>query len=133
MLLTIQTLVHTYTYALYFYSTPCYPTLSSGTGGDEASIFAGDLVGIYRKYCESEGWRVAQISETVGEMGGFKTCVLQVTGDYVYSKMKYEVGVSSTAYSCLLDVCMLGLCYEKPILGLYLLRAQIYVCSPLHV
>ena len=69
----------------------CYVAFLTGTGGDEASIFAGDLVSIYRKYCESEGWRVTQISDTVGEMGGFKTCVLQVTGDYVYSKMKYEV------------------------------------------
>lgn len=65
--------------------------IRAGTGGDEASIFAGDLVSIYRKYCESEGWKVSQISETEGEMGGYKTCVLQVTGNYVYSKLKYEV------------------------------------------
>ena len=79
--------MHTYIHACFIHSL--FP--NAGTGGDEASIFAGDLVSIYRKYCESEGWRVTQISDTVGEMGGFKTCVLQVTGDYVYSKMKYEV------------------------------------------
>jgi peptide chain release factor 1 len=65
--------------------------IRAGTGGDEASIFAGDLVTIYRKYCEGEGWKVTQISDTQGEIGGYKTCVLQVTGDYVYSKLKYEV------------------------------------------
>lgn len=67
--------------------------IRAGTGGDEASIFAGDLIGIYKKYCETEGWKVELMSEAVGEMGGYKTCVLQITGNYVYSKMKYEAGV----------------------------------------
>lgn len=65
----------------------------AGTGGDEASIFAGELVEIYRKYGEGEGWKVTSVSETDGDMGGYKTCVLQITGDYVYSKLKYEAGV----------------------------------------
>jgi peptide chain release factor 1 len=65
----------------------------AGTGGDEASIFAGDLVGVYSKYAEAMGWKVGAISETEGEMGGYKTCVIQITGDYVYSKLKYEAGV----------------------------------------
>ena len=65
----------------------------AGTGGDEASIFAGELVEIYRKYGEGAGWKVTSVSETDGDMGGFKTCVLQITGDYVYSKLKYEAGV----------------------------------------
>ena len=67
--------------------------IRSGTGGDEASIFAGDLVSIYKKYCESEGWQCSSVSESEGEMGGYKTCVLQITGNYVYSKLKYEAGV----------------------------------------
>jgi len=67
--------------------------IRAGTGGDEASIFAGELVGIYRRYAESSGWKVSPVSETAGEMGGVKTCVLQITGNYVYSKLKYEAGV----------------------------------------
>jgi len=67
--------------------------IRAGTGGDEASIFAGELVNIYRKYGEASGWKVSPVSETPGEMGGIKTCVLQITGDYVYSKLKYEAGV----------------------------------------
>jgi peptide chain release factor 1 len=65
----------------------------AGTGGDEASIFAGDLVNIYTKYCQSQKWKVSEISRSEGTAGGCKTCVLKVTGNYVYSKMKYEAGV----------------------------------------
>ena len=67
--------------------------IRAGTGGDEASIFAGELAGIYRKYAETSGWKVTPVSETAGEMGGVKTCVMQITGEYVYSKLKYEAGV----------------------------------------
>ena len=65
----------------------------AGTGGDEASIFAGDLVNTYLKYCEQLNWKVNPVSDTPGEMGGYKTCCIQVTGEYVYSKLKYEAGV----------------------------------------
>jgi peptide chain release factor 1 len=65
----------------------------AGTGGDEASIFAGDLVNIYQKYAETEGWKISIIEETRGTEGGFKTCVMQIMGEYVYSKLKYESGV----------------------------------------
>lgn len=65
--------------------------IRSGTGGDEAGIFAGDLVSIYRKYCEAQDWKVVLVSESAADMGGYKTCILQVTGSYVYSKLKYEV------------------------------------------
>jgi peptide chain release factor 1 len=65
----------------------------AGTGGDEASIWAGDLVNLYRRYADAEGWKVSTISEAEGEFGGYKTCVMQITGDYVYSKLKYEAGV----------------------------------------
>mmetsp|Transcript_20775 Transcript_20775/g.44963 ORF Transcript_20775/g.44963 Transcript_20775/m.44963 type:complete len:283 (+) Transcript_20775:583-1431(+) len=67
--------------------------IRSGTGGDEAGIWAGDLVNIYKKYSESQGWTVSSVSESLADMGGYKTCVLQVKGNYVYSKMKYEAGV----------------------------------------
>lgn len=65
--------------------------IRAGTGGDEAGIFAGDLLIIYRKYCESLGWKFSIISEALADMGGYKTCIIQITGDYVYSKLKYEV------------------------------------------
>jgi len=59
----------------------------AGTGGDEASIFAGDLVNIYRKYAENIGWKVSTVEETRGTDGGYKTCVMQITGQFVYSKV----------------------------------------------
>jgi peptide chain release factor 1 len=65
----------------------------AGTGGDEASIWAGELVNTYRKYADTEGWKISTITEAQGTEGGFKTCVLQITGDFVYSKLKYESGV----------------------------------------
>lgn len=65
----------------------------AGTGGDEAGIFAGELVNIYKKYAETSGWRVSTMEEQEADMGGVKTCILQITGDYVYSKLKYESGV----------------------------------------
>eukprot|EP01041_Mallomonas_annulata_P005389 gene5389-10777_t len=65
----------------------------AGTGGDEASIWAGDLVSMYSKYAEEQNWKISTVDEAVGEFGGFKTCILQITGDFVYSKLKYESGV----------------------------------------
>lgn len=67
--------------------------IRAGTGGDEASIFAGDLVNIYRKYADEKGWKVSTIDETKGTDGGYKTCIMNVKGDYVYSKLKWESGV----------------------------------------
>ncbi|MGB7417229.1 MAG: peptide chain release factor 1 [Thermosynechococcaceae cyanobacterium] len=67
--------------------------IRAGTGGDEASIWAGDLVRIYSKYAESQRWRVKLLSESLGEMGGFKEAILEIQGDRVYSKLKYEAGV----------------------------------------
>jgi peptide chain release factor 1 len=65
----------------------------AGAGGDEASIWAGDLVRMYSRYAESQGWRVALISESLADMGGFKEAILEIKGDQVYSKLKYEAGV----------------------------------------
>ncbi|XP_057965750.1 peptide chain release factor APG3, chloroplastic isoform X3 [Malania oleifera] len=65
----------------------------AGTGGDEAGLWAGDLVRMYQKYCERSSWKYAPISSSEAEMGGFKTCVMEVKGSRVYSKLKYESGV----------------------------------------
>ncbi|EFJ24196.1 hypothetical protein SELMODRAFT_174481 [Selaginella moellendorffii] len=65
----------------------------AGTGGDEAGIWAGDLVRMYQKYAEQNRWNWSPISQTEAEKGGFKEYVLEITGDRVYSKLKYESGV----------------------------------------
>ena len=67
--------------------------IRAGTGGDEASIWAGDLVRMYSRYAESQNWQVSLLSESAADMGGFKEAILEVTGDSVYSKLKFEAGV----------------------------------------
>jgi peptide chain release factor 1 len=67
--------------------------IRAGTGGDEASIWAGDLVRLYSKYSDTQNWKVKLVSESEGEMGGFKEAILEIQGDRVYSKLKYEAGV----------------------------------------
>jgi peptide chain release factor 1 len=67
--------------------------IRAGTGGDEASIWAGDLLRMYTRYAESQSWRIKLVSESLGDMGGFKEVILEVTGDQVYSKLKFEAGV----------------------------------------
>lgn len=67
--------------------------IRAGTGGDEASIWAGDLVRMYSRYVDSQGWKVKLISESLADMGGFKEAILEIQGDMVYSKLKYEAGV----------------------------------------
>jgi peptide chain release factor 1 len=74
-------------------SKNCILEIRAGTGGDEASIFAGDLFKMYSKFCEQKGWRleISHISE--GTSGGFKEIVASVTGEGVYGILKYESGV----------------------------------------
>jgi len=67
--------------------------IRAGTGGSEANIFAGDLVDVYRKYMSNQGWKVSTLEESRGDDGGFKSISLDVRGDMVYSKMKWEAGV----------------------------------------
>ena len=67
--------------------------IRAGTGGDEASLFAGDLLRMYMRYCEGKGWKVALLNENEGPMGGYKEVQLEVTGDEVYGTMKFESGV----------------------------------------
>ena len=67
--------------------------IRAGTGGDEASIWAGDLVRMYSRYAENQNWKVKLVSESLAEMGGFKEAVLEIQGEQVYSKLKFEAGV----------------------------------------
>ncbi|KAK9945601.1 hypothetical protein M0R45_011109 [Rubus argutus] len=65
----------------------------AGTGGDEAGIWAGDLVRMYEKYSERNNWRFNPVSSSEAERGGYKTYVMEIKGKRVYSKLKYESGV----------------------------------------
>ena len=67
--------------------------LRAGTGGDEASIFAGDLFRMYTKYCESKGWKVDVVDYSEGTNGGFKEIQFEVVGEDVYGTLKFEAGV----------------------------------------
>ena len=67
--------------------------LRAGTGGDEASIFAGDLFRMYTKYCESKGWKVDTVDFSEGTNGGFKEIQFEVSGEDVYGTLKFEAGV----------------------------------------
>ena len=67
--------------------------IRAGTGGDEASLFAGDLLRMYLKYCEKKGWKTAILSESEGTVGGYKEVQVEVVGDEVYGTLKFESGV----------------------------------------
>ena len=67
--------------------------IRGGTGGDEAAIFAGDLLRMYSKYCERRGWKMEITSQSEGAAGGFKEVVCKVSGEGVYGVLKYESGV----------------------------------------
>ncbi|MBD2436731.1 peptide chain release factor 1 [Nostoc sp. FACHB-110] len=67
--------------------------IRAGTGGDEASIWAGDLMRMYTRYAQTQGWKVSLASESLGEMGGWKEVILEIKGDNVYSQLKFEAGV----------------------------------------
>jgi peptide chain release factor 1 len=67
--------------------------IRAGTGGDEASLFAGDLLRMYMRYCEKRGWKIAVLSENEGTVGGYKEVQLEVVGDDVYGTLKFESGV----------------------------------------
>ena len=71
----------------------CVLEIRAGTGGDEASIFAGDLYRMYNKYCSDKGWSVSVVDTSHGTSGGFKEIILEVNGDDVYGTMKFEAGV----------------------------------------
>jgi peptide chain release factor 1 len=66
--------------------------IRSGTGGDEASLFAGDLYRMYTRYFAAQGWQVEVVDESPGSIGGFSKIVLEVSGENVYGKLKFESG-----------------------------------------
>lgn len=67
--------------------------IRAAAGGDEASLFAGDLLRMYLRYCEVTGWKSKVISSSPAELGGYKEVCIEVSGDMVYSKLKFEAGV----------------------------------------
>ncbi len=67
--------------------------IRAGTGGDEAALFAGDLFKMYSRYAELQGWKVEVMSSNPSDMGGFKEIIALISGDKVYSRLKYESGV----------------------------------------
>lgn len=67
--------------------------IRAGTGGDEASLFAGDLLGMYLRYCSKKGWKTAVVSESEGTVGGYKEVIVEVSGEDVYGTLKFESGV----------------------------------------
>jgi peptide chain release factor 1 len=67
--------------------------IRAGTGGDEASLFAGDLWRMYQRYAGLRGWRIELISASEGTMGGYKEIIAEVTGSGVYARLKFESGV----------------------------------------
>ncbi|MEP0235816.1 peptide chain release factor 1 [Roseibium sp.] len=65
----------------------------AGTGGDEASLFAGDLFRMYQRFAELQGWKVEVLSASEGEVGGFKEIIASISGENVFAKLKFESGV----------------------------------------
>ncbi len=71
----------------------CVVEIRAGTGGDEASIFAGDLFRMYTKYCEGKGWSTSVVDLNEGTSGGYKEIIFEVNGEDAYGTMKFEAGV----------------------------------------
>lgn len=69
-----------------------YLEVRAGTGGDEAAIFAGDLYRMYSRYAENQGWQLELISASHGEHGGYKEIIARISGNAVYSQLKFESG-----------------------------------------
>ncbi len=67
--------------------------IRAGTGGDEAALFAGDLLGMYQRYCGLQGWKTEILSLSESDLGGFKDATMEVVGRGVYAKLKFESGV----------------------------------------
>ena len=67
--------------------------IRAGTGGDEASIFAGDLYRMYTKFCSDKGWKTELVDVSEGTSGGFKEVIFSISGEDVYGDMKFEAGV----------------------------------------
>ncbi len=74
-------------------SKNCVVEIRAGTGGDEASIFAGDLYRMYSRYCDEKGWKTEVVDFTEGTAGGYKEIIFEVNGDSPYGTLKFESGV----------------------------------------
>src|SRR5205814_4041706 len=72
---------------------PAMLEVRAGTGGDEAALFAGDLLRMYQRYAETQGWRFELISASASEVGGYKEAIASINGTGVFAKMKFESGV----------------------------------------
>jgi peptide chain release factor 1 len=72
---------------------PAMLEIRAGTGGDEAALFAGDLLRMYQRYAEEQGWRFEIISASASDVGGFKEVIVSVTGQGVFARLKFESGV----------------------------------------
>src|SRR5207244_8671546 len=66
--------------------------IRGGTGGDESALFAGDLFRMYARFAERNGWRVEMVSESAGDMGGFKEVIARIVGQGIYGKLKCGSG-----------------------------------------
>ena len=66
--------------------------IRAGTGGDESALFAGDLLRMYTRWCERQGWRTELLSESPSELGGYKEVVLRIEGDGAYGQLRFESG-----------------------------------------
>jgi peptide chain release factor 1 len=71
---------------------PAFVEIRAGTGGDESALFAGDLMRMYTRYAQSQGWKCEIVSESPSELGGYKEVVLRVEGEQVYGELKFESG-----------------------------------------
>ncbi|MCV2891716.1 peptide chain release factor 1 [Lentibacter sp. XHP0401] len=72
---------------------PALIEIRPGTGGDEAALFAGDLLRMYQRYAEARGWKFEILEESVSELGGIKEAVVRVAGQNVFARLKFESGV----------------------------------------
>ncbi len=72
---------------------PAMLEIRPGTGGDEAALFAGDLLRMYQRYAEAQGWKVDLVEEAATELGGIKEVVAHITGNNVFARLKFESGV----------------------------------------
>ncbi len=72
---------------------PAILEIRAGTGGDEAALFAGDLLRMYQRFCESRGWKFEIVEEASSDVGGYKEVIVNVKGDSVFAVMKFESGV----------------------------------------
>ncbi|MGJ8583216.1 MAG: peptide chain release factor 1 [Marinosulfonomonas sp.] len=72
---------------------PAIVEIRPGTGGEEAALFAGDLLRMYQRYCDAQGWKFNIVEESQTELGGIKEVIANVQGEGVFAKLKYESGV----------------------------------------